>query len=140
MQRSSRLCGLVLLALLALPCGVSAQNGWHVRMELGAALAPGMTVHGSDDDWSTKCDLLSNPAQVETDPSNCASAPPRAQWHSDVDGGTGTMGGLVLGYSVNGLRIEAAPGVTSTRGIVGGSTPSLIQWCRCRIAALYTGE
>jgi len=124
MQRSSRLCVLVLLALLALPCGVSAQNGWYVRMELGAALAPGMTVHGSDDDWSTKCDLLSNPAQVETDPSNCASAPPRAQWYSDVDGGTGTMGGLVLGYSVNRLRIEAAYSFRATT--YGGPAPPVI--------------
>ena len=123
-ERSSRLCGLVLLALVALPSGVSAQDGWYVRMELGAALAPGMTVHGSDDDWSTKCDLLSNPAQVETDPASCASAPPRAEWYSDVDGGAGTMGGLVLGYSVNRLRIEAAYSFRATT--YGGPAPPVI--------------
>ena len=120
-ERSSRLCGPVLLAL---PCGASAQNGWYARLELGAALAPGMTVHGSDDDWSTKCDLLSNPAQVETDPGSCASAPPRAQWYSDVDGGTGTTAGVVLGYGVNRLRIEAAYSFRQTT--YGGPAPPVI--------------
>ena len=123
-RRSSRLCELVLLVLLALPSAVSAQDGWYVRMELGAALAPGMTVHGSDDDWPTKCDLLSNPAQIETDPGSCASAPPRAQWYSDVDGGTGTMAGVVLGYGANRLRIEAA--YSFRQATYGGPAPPVI--------------
>ncbi|MYF29532.1 MAG: hypothetical protein F4169_11885 [Gammaproteobacteria bacterium] len=87
-------------------------------MELGAALAPGMTGHGSDDDWSNKCDLLSNPAQVETDPANCASAPPRAEWYSDVDGG------LVLGYALNRLRVAAAYSFRQTT--YGGPVPPVI--------------
>ena len=123
-ERSSRLCGFVLLALFALPSAVSAQDGWYVRMELGAALAPGMTVHGSDDDWSTKCDLLSNPAQVETDPASCASAPPRAEWFSDVDGDTGTMAGLVLGYGWSRLSVEAAYSFRQTT--YGGPAPPVI--------------
>jgi len=124
--RQSVLAVLLLVAgaLFTLPSGVSAQNGWYVRMELGAALVPGMTVHGSDDDWSTKCDLLSNPAQVETDPGSCASAPPRAAWYSDVEGGTGTMAGLVLGYRVNRLRIEAAYSFRATT--YGGPAPPVI--------------
>ena len=30
-------------------------------MDLGAALAPPLTAHGSDNDWGTKCDLIINP-------------------------------------------------------------------------------
>lgn len=115
---------IVLVALFALPSVVAAQDGWYVRMEQGAALAPGMTVHGSDGDWSTKCDLLSSPAQVETDPTSCASAPPRAEWYSDVDGGTGVIAGLVLGYRLNRLRVEAAYSFRQTT--YGGPAPPVI--------------
>lgn len=115
---------LVGAALFALPSGVLAQDGWYMRMGLGTALAPGMTVRGSDDDWSTKCDLLSNPAQVETDPGSCASAPARAAWYSDVEGGTGMMAGLALGYRVNRLRIEAEYSFRATT--YGGPVPPVI--------------
>lgn len=74
-------------------------------MELDAALALGMSVDGSDNDWSTKCDRFSNPAQVETDGS-CDVIPPRAEWRNDVEGGTGMMAGLLLGYRRGRLRIE----------------------------------
>ena len=72
---------LTVLAVAALLTGrvseVEAQTGPYIQMDLGAALASQLVVHGSDNDWGTRCDLIINPLGLEaTD--ECDTAPPRS--------------------------------------------------------------
>ena len=54
---------LICMALL-LPGQLPAQNGLYVGTDLGIAIAPGMNVTASDNDWGTKCDRSHQPAGV----------------------------------------------------------------------------
>ena len=74
-QSSDELAQPACSALAVLPGAASAQAGYYLGMDLGGAMAPGMHVTGTDDDWSTKCDLIINPAEAETG-DDCAVAPP----------------------------------------------------------------
>ena len=82
-----------------------AQDRWYVGMDLGVTMAPGINVNGTDNDWSTKCDLITNPTQAEVG-DGCTSAPPPTAWVNEVDGGRGILTALALGYRRGHLRIE----------------------------------
>ena len=96
----------LLVGVLGLSAGAEAQEGRYLRMELGRTRNPGITLDGSDNDWSTQCDLLINPDQVEAG-DRCATAPPRTSWSHDFAGGGGVIGSLAAGWRLTGnLRIE----------------------------------
>ena len=84
---------------------VADERGPYVRMDLGATAAPGLSLRGSDNDWSTRCDLLINPLGLEAG-DECAVAPPRSSWTSAFHGGSGVRAGLTLGYDWGAVRLE----------------------------------
>ena len=86
--------------------GAEAQTGPYIQMDLGAAIAPPLAVQGSDNDWSTKCDLIINPRGVETAAGECAAAPPPSAWTNEFDGGTGVSAGIAFGYDWGTFRLE----------------------------------
>lgn len=87
-------------------CGeASAQNGLYVGMDLGLAVTPDLVVAATNDDWSTRCDLITNPTQAETGDA-CSAPPPRPTWSNEVAGGSGILAAAAVGYRWGGLRIE----------------------------------
>ena len=123
-ERLPCLAGLLLLVVVFFPSGALAQDGWYLGMSVGMAVAPGMRVHESDNDWSTKCDLISNPEQIEVGEADCLSAPPPGAWYNDIDGGLGTLAGLTIGYGAARIRVE---GEISYRTVTyGGPVPMVI--------------
>ncbi len=93
------------LALFGLAGPAAAQDGPYVRMGLGVAAAAGMTLEGTDNDWSTKCDLIINPAMAEvTD--ECDVPPPPTGWSNRFGGGSGIRSGIAFGYRRGRVRIE----------------------------------
>lgn len=95
-----------LVAVLGLSAAVEAQEDRYLRMELGRTRNPGVTLDGSDNDWSTQCDLLINPNQVEVG-DRCATPPPRTSWSHDIAAGGGVIASLAAGWRLTGsLRIE----------------------------------
>ena len=90
-----------------LPGSALGQGRWYISMDLGPSLVPQASLFADDNDWSTKCDLLNNPAQVETTAGECATQPPPAMWENDVNGGTGALASLALGYRWRPFRVEA---------------------------------
>ena len=93
------------LFALILPIPASSQTGWYLGMDLGGAVAPSTIVTGVNNDWSSRCDQITNPSQAETG-DTCAVAPPLATWNSTVEGGGGVSAGLALGYSLGRFRVE----------------------------------
>lgn len=94
------------VVLFAFPEAVTGQERWYIGMELGPSLVPGAALSATDNDWSTKCDLLNNPDRIETG-GECAGQPPPAMWENEVDGGNGVLGSLALGHRWGSFRIEA---------------------------------
>ena len=84
---------------------VRGQTGAYIRMDLGTSVAPPLTVHGSDNDWGTKCDLIINPLGVEAG-GECDAAPPLTSWTNEFDGGAGIRAGVALGYDWGAVRLE----------------------------------
>ena len=82
-----------------------AQTGLYLQTDLGIAVAPPLTVHGSDNDWGTKCDLIINPHGLET-AGECDVAPPRTSWTNALGGGSGITAGFAAGYDWGGFRLE----------------------------------
>lgn len=104
--RRHRPAGLtVLLAALALPSPVRAQEGPYLALTFGALAAPGLRVEGSDNDVSTKCDLLINPTRAETN-GECDALPPMTSWYNDVGGARGMLAGMAAGYAAGRVRFE----------------------------------
>ena len=95
---------LICMALL-LPGQLPAQNGLYVGTDLGIAIAPGMSVAGSDNDWGTKCDRIINPQELEVG-NDCATHPPPSAWSNEFSGGTGILTGVALGYDWGKVRAE----------------------------------
>ncbi len=93
-------------ALLGIPDPAPAQTGPYIQMDLGLAVAPPLAVHGSNNDWGTKCDLVLNPLGLEVG-SECDAAPPRAAWLNELDGAGGIRTGLAFGYDWGAVRLEA---------------------------------
>ena len=95
---------LVCMALLV-PGQLPAQDGLYVGTDLGIAIAPGMNVTASDNDWGTKCDSVINPLELEVGGS-CDVHPPPSEWMNEFSGGTGVLTGIALGYDWGNLRTE----------------------------------
>lgn len=89
-----------------LPNSAAGQGGWYIGMDLGPSLVPQAALSAMDNDWSTKCDLINNPNQIEAG-GECSVQPPPAMWENEVDGGTGILASLALGYGWRSLRVEA---------------------------------
>ena len=62
-------------------------------------------MEGSDNDVSTKCDLLINPTRAETS-GECDVLPPMTSWYNDVGGARGTLAGMAAGYAAGRVRFE----------------------------------
>lgn len=90
----------------AFPSPAAGQHGWYIGMDLGPSLVPQASLSAKDNDWSTKCDLISNPNRIETG-GECSVQPPPAMWENEVNGGIGILAGLALGYGWRSLRFEA---------------------------------
>lgn len=95
--------GALILSALAGPA--AAQDGPYVRMDLGLAAAAGMTLEGTDNDWSTKCDLVINPALAEV-ADECGVPPPPTGWSNRFGGGSGLRSGVAFGYRRGRVRVE----------------------------------
>lgn len=88
-------------------CGIAAaENGWYAGFDLALAVAPETTVEGTDNDWSTRCDRIINPAGLELASGECASQPPLTSWSSSFDGGRGPLAALAVGYGMDNLGLE----------------------------------
>ena len=96
---------MVAMAVLGCAGAAGAQTGPYIQMDVGMAVAPPLTVQGSDNDWSTKCDLIINPLGVETG-SECGVTPPRTSWMNEFGGGSGIRTGFALGYDWGAVRVE----------------------------------
>ena len=83
----------------------AGQNGPYIQMDMGLSVAPPLTVHGSDDDWGTKCDLIINPLGAEVT-SECDEAPPRTSWQNEFGGAIDIQSGIALGYDFGRVRLE----------------------------------
>ena len=99
---------LVVLAavLTASATDAGAQTGPYIQAGLGTTFAPSLAAHGSDDDWSTRCDLIINPRGLELAAGECDTAPPRTSWTNAFGGGSGVGAGIALGYDWGAIRLE----------------------------------
>ncbi len=95
----------VVMILTAYASESAAQTGVYLQMDMGATMAPQLRVEGSDNDWSTKCDLIINPLGLETG-SECDTAPPRTSWTNEFAGAAGFGAGTALGYDWGAIRLE----------------------------------
>ena len=93
-------------ALLVCCNQAAAQTGPYIQMDLGLAVAPPLAVHGSNNDWGTKCDLLINPLGVEVG-NECDAAPPRAAWLNELGGAPGIRTGFAVGYDWGALETRS---------------------------------
>ena len=84
---------------------VRGQTGPYIQMDLGTNVAPPLTLHGSDNDWGTKCDLIINPLGIET-AGECDTDPPLTSWTNAFDGAAGIRAGVALGYDWGAVRVE----------------------------------
>ena len=117
---------ILFLAVVSINERAAAQDGFYLRTNLGLAVAPGLTINGRDNDWGTRCDKLSNPGLAETQPDECAAAPPPAQWTHEVGRGSGIQSVLAVGYIWKGLRIEGEYLYRSTTYSRGGGEAQII--------------
>ena len=95
----------VMTVLAACANEARGQTGPYIQMDLGTSVAPRVTVHGSDNDWGTKCDLIINPLGVEAG-GECGTAPPLTSWTNAFGGGAGIRAGVALGYDWGAVRLE----------------------------------
>ena len=101
---TSGLIAAVLLAAGSQP--VMAGDGWYLGMDLGLAIAPGLTTQGSANDVGTKCDRFLNPALAEVT-TECNTLPPLTRFSSDIDAGVGLLSGASIGRRIGAVRLEA---------------------------------
>ena len=93
------------IALLGIGIPALAEDGPYLQMGLAAALAPGLKATGSDNDWSTPCDLVINPEGLEvTD--ECDAAPGPSEWSNAFGGSFGVGSGIALGLRRGAWRLE----------------------------------
>ena len=103
-------CQPFVLVLVCMAFGVFsgqvwAEDGLYLEMDLGVAVAPGMSVAGSDNDWGTVCDKIINPDEKEAG-DGCQVQPPPSAWTNEMGGGSGIPAGFALGYRWGNLRAE----------------------------------
>ena len=77
----------------------------YMEMDLGMNGAPPLLAHGSDNDWSTKCDLIINPLGLETG-GECDSVPARTSWTNAFGRGNGSGAGMTIGYDWGVVKLE----------------------------------
>lgn len=104
---------LTVFLLLAAPSWLSgrasAQTGPYIGTDIGFARAPALTVHGADNDWGTRCDLIINPNRLDAPDTldvECGSAPPRTSWSNALGGGGGIQAAAAFGYDWGAVRLE----------------------------------
>lgn len=112
-MRRQRVLAAVTALLVVSVTEAAAQTGPYIRLGVGTALAPPLAVHGSDDDWSTKCDLIINPRAVEVAAGECDAAPPRSSWTNAFGGGGGVGTGIALGYDWGRSESKASTSIGS---------------------------
>ena len=110
-MRQKGLLFLVVLVLVALPGQALAKDGLYMGMDLGVAVAPGLDLASSDNDYPTVCDkfINSDSYQVGTESHQNACDPSvkrEEKWTNDFGGGVGVMAGLALGYRLGDFRFE----------------------------------
>ena len=100
--------GLVVIGLGFAAGPVWATDGWYLGLELGLAVAPGLAVHGRDNDQGARCDQADTPTLRSTCVTTRAEADQYSgdQWASDLKGGTGVLAGVALGYRLWSFRVE----------------------------------
>ena len=77
----------------------------YLGSEIGLAVAPALRLVGTDNDWGTRCDLLINPAGLETGV-ECDVPPPPTEWTNESGRATGVATGIVAGYRFGRYRAE----------------------------------
>ena len=114
---------LVVMGLVFSSGPVWAKDGFYIGGDLGIAVAPGMDMSATDNDYGTRCDKHANPSEFQTDAnlgglppsstpgnvpkaSDCDKRPPDTQWFHNFDGGTGILAGVALGYRLGSFRVE----------------------------------
>ncbi|MDE2876519.1 MAG: outer membrane beta-barrel protein [Gemmatimonadota bacterium] len=97
---------LAIVSAFALPVAAAAQEGAYLEWAIGAVIAPGLRVTGTDNDVGTKCDLIINPTRAETN-GECDTQPPATAWYNEVGGARGMLAGVTAGYATRRLRLEA---------------------------------
>ncbi len=93
------------LGLSTSPSQVVAADEWYFTTDLGVVATPDITVTGTDNDWSTQCDKIINPDELEV-VGGCGSPPPPTLWRNELDGGVGVLTGFALGRRWGALRAE----------------------------------
>ena len=96
---------IIALLTLALPLGATAQERMYFESSLGALLTPTVTVRATDNDWSTRCDLIINPNGVETG-TECDRNPPPTDWSNTSGRSTGFAAGFAAGYRMGWVSTE----------------------------------
>ena len=89
--------------ILLLAADLAAQP--YVGSELGLAIAPSIRLEGTDNDWGTRCDLIINPAGLETG-DECTTPPPPTAWANESGQALGITAGLAAGYQWGRFRFE----------------------------------
>ena len=123
---------LLILGLVLSSGPVFAKDGFYIGGELGLAVAPEMDLKGNDNDYDSPCDRHINPTGFQTtenpggltSPKDCSDVPTerRTLWfHNGIDGGTGLLAGVSLGYRMGSFRVE---GEYFYRGTTYDSTAS----------------
>ena len=96
---------LIVMGLIVSSGQVWAKGGFYMGMDLGLAVAPGLDVDIMDNDFGTKCDKIINPDQRFVEEGDCPESA-GDKWSNELDGGTGILAGLALGYRLGNFRVE----------------------------------
>ncbi len=96
---------IITLLTIALPTGAAAQERLYFESGMGALLTPSITLRGTDNDWSTRCDLLINPEGVET-ATECDLNPPPTEWTNTSGRAAGLTAGFAVGYRMGWVSTE----------------------------------
>lgn len=96
--------------LLAAPVALAQEerrSGFYLRADLGANVAPSVTLHGKSNDRASRCDEFINPRYAEIpgcmDPDRGSSA----GWQAAFDSANGVFAGLAVGHRITDwLRME----------------------------------
>ena len=96
---------IITLLTIALSPAAAAQQRLYFESGMGAVLTPTITLRGTDNDWSTRCDLLINPNGVETG-TECDRNPPPTEWTNTSGRATGLTAGFAVGYRMGLVSTE----------------------------------
>ena len=121
---------LLVMGLVISSGPVLAKDGFYIGGDLGIAVAPEMDMKGNDNDYDTPCDNHINPTGFQTNDNpgglpqppaviadddetqyakDCSEVPKERHtlwFHNGIDGGTGILAGVALGYRLGSFRVE----------------------------------